>query len=116
MTNKTLPKTVRGKRPQMFETQGLDYVMAMTLALAEEVSALRDRLDLVERVANDKGIVLANEIEGYALDEEALVERETRRQAYLARIFAVYSQELSEFDAIDSSEKHQDLLDEIAQL
>jgi len=116
MTEKTLPKTVRGKRPQMFDDRGVDYVMAIALALAEEVSALRDRLDLVERVANEKGLVLADEIEGYTLEEDALVEREERRQAYLARIFAVYGQEVSEFGAIDSVEKHQDLLDEIAEL
>lgn len=109
-----VPKTVRGKRPQMFDERGLDYVMAITMALAEEVSALRDRLDLVERVAHKKGVVLSDEIEGFALDDAALTEREVRRQAYMDRLFAVYHQETSEQGGIDTSEKYQSLLDEIA--
>ena len=109
-----LPKTVRGKRPQIFDDRGVDYVMAIALVLAEEVSALRDRLDLVERIADDKGVILADEIENYSLDEAALATRETRRQAYLERLFAVYQQEQSELGGVSTPEQYQGILDEIA--
>ena len=89
MTKPNLPKTVRGKRPQFFDNRSVDYVMGITLALAEEVSAMRDRLDLIERVADKKGIILAKEIEDYHFDDNALAERETRRQDYLDRLMAV---------------------------
>ena len=115
MSEMKLPKTIRGKRPQIFEDRGVDYVMAIALALAEEVSALRDRLDLVERVAHDKGIFLADEIESYQLDDAALAARERRRQAYLDRLFTVYQQEQSELGKVDSAEKYQELLDEFAE-
>ena len=47
----TLTKTVRGKRPKIYDNQGMDHLMAMTTALIQEVAVLRDRIDLVERVA-----------------------------------------------------------------
>lgn len=114
MTKPVLPKTVRGKRPQFFDNRSIDYVMGITMALAEEVSSMRDRLDLIERVADKKGIILAEEIETHTLDDKALVERETRRQGYVDRLFAVMHQEISEFGEIDSHESYQGLLDEIA--
>lgn len=115
MTDASIPKTVRGKRPQMFEERGVDYVMAIALALAEEVSSLRDRLDLVERVADSKGLIIADEIESFELSESALTNREERRQAYLDRLFAVYQQEKSEIGVIASDEHYKKILDEIAQ-
>ena len=115
MTDKTLVKTVRGKRPQIFDDHGVDYVMAMTLALAEEVSVLRDRLDLVERVAADKGVIISDEIEGYHLDETALQEREVKRQAFMDRLFAIFHQEASELGGVRSADDYQKILDEIAE-
>lgn len=114
MSEMKLPKTVRGKRPQIFDDRGVDYVMAIALALAEEVSALRDRLDLIERVAHEKGVILSEDIEGHSLDEAALAARETKRQAYLDRLFAIYQQEQSELGGVSTSEQYQELLDEIA--
>lgn len=109
-----VPKTARGKRPKFFEDRSVDYVMAMSMALIEEVAVLRDRLDLVERVAEKKGLLLSDELEKFEFDETALTERETRRRDYMDRLFAVFHQEAAELGEIDSSEKYQALLDEIA--
>ena len=115
MSEKTLVKTVRGKRPQIFDDRGVDYAMAITMALAEEVSVLRDRMDLVERVAADKGVIIANDIENYHLDEAALQEREKSRQAFMDRLFAIFHQEASELGEVRSSDDYQKILDEIAE-
>lgn len=107
-------KTVKGKRPKIYENQGLDHLMAMTTALVQEVAVLRDRLDLIERVAESKGIVMSEEIESFVLDQEALEARELWRTKYLARIFAIFEQEAAELAAKDTSEKYQKTLDDIA--
>jgi len=60
-------KTVRGKRPKIYEQQGLDHLMAITTALVQEVAVLRDRIDLVERVAESKGVIIQDEIENFTL-------------------------------------------------
>lgn len=109
-----LTKTVRGKRPKIYDHQGMDHLMAMTTTLIQEVAVLRDRLDLVERVAESKGVVLQDEIEGFTLDQAALEARELWRNKYMARIFAIFEQEASELAAKDTSTKYQDTLDHIA--
>ena len=110
----TVTRTVKGKRPKLYDNQGLDHIMAMTTALIQEVAVLRDRLDLVERVAGSKGLVLNDEIERFTLDQSALEERELWRTKYMARIFAIFEQEAAELAAKDTSETYQKTLDQIA--
>ena len=107
-------KIVKGKRPNFFDEPGVDYLMAMTTTLIQEVAVLRDRVDLLERVADSKGVVLQEEIESFELDERALTEREVRRNTYLSRIFAIFEQEQAQLQAKDTSKRYQNTLDEIA--
>ena len=81
--------TAKGKRPIYFENPETDKLLAMVLALAEEVSVLRDRLDTVERLAQAKGLLSQAEIEAYQPDPQATVEREQQRSAYIARILRI---------------------------
>ena len=99
----------------MFEDRGVDYVMAIAVALAEELSTLRDRLDLVERIAHDKGIILSKEIEDHTFDDDALKTREVNRQAYLERVFAIYAQETSEIGEVSTPEAYEKILEELAE-
>ena len=110
----TVTKTVRGKRPKIYDHQGLDHLMAITTALVQEVAVLRDRIDLVERVAQSKGIIIRDEIEAFTLQQNDLEARELWRTKYLARIYAIFEQETAELAAKDTSAKYQDTLDHIA--
>jgi len=110
----TVTRTVRGKRPKIYPNDGQDHIMAMTMALVQEVAVLRDRVDLVERVAESKGIILSDEIESFELNQTALEEREIWRNNYMARIFAIFEQEAAELQAKDTSEAYQKTLDDIA--
>ena len=110
----TVTKTVRGKRPKIYDHQGLDHLMAMTTALVQEVAVLRDRIDLVERVAESKGIIIQDEIESFALQQEDLEARELWRTKYLSRIYAIFEQEAAELAAQETSAKYQETLDHIA--
>ncbi|WP_298199889.1 hypothetical protein [Novosphingobium sp.] len=77
----------RGKRPQFYDTPGLDEAMGMIMVLASELCVIRDRLDSAERVARAHGIDLAAGIETLQLDQAALEEREARRQDFLQRLY-----------------------------
>lgn len=110
----TVKRTVRGKRPKIYEQQGLDHLMAITTALVQEVAVLRDRIDIVERVASSKGIIMQDEIEAFVLKQNDLEERELWRTKYLARIYAIFEQEAAELAVKDTSAKYQDTLDYIA--
>ena len=110
----TVTKTVRGKRPKIYDQEGLDYLMAITTALVQEVAVLRARIDLVERVAESKGIILQDEVEAFELKQEDLEAREMWRMKYLGRIYAIFEQEAAELAAKDTSDKYQEVLDHIA--
>jgi hypothetical protein len=79
----------KGKRPIYFENPETDKLLAMVLALAEEVSVLRDRLDTIERLTQAKGLLAQAEIDAYQPDPQAAAERDQQRAAYIARILRI---------------------------
>ncbi|HEY9861734.1 MAG TPA: hypothetical protein V6D16_19705 [Candidatus Obscuribacterales bacterium] len=89
-----MTKFAKGKRPIYFENPETDKLLAMVLALAEEVSVLRDRLDTIERLTQAKGLLSQTEIETFQLDPQAANEREQRRAAYIARILRIVQTDL----------------------
>ena len=88
-----MPRTAKGQRPHFFDDPQIDKLLAIIMALAGEVSVLRERLDTLERLAEAKGLVLRDEIEAYRADDSAAAERERWRADYLERILRVVHQE-----------------------
>ena len=84
----------KGKRPQYFEDPALDRLLSITMALAGEVSVLRERLDTVERLLEAKGGLRREDIETYAPDRDAAFERGARTREYIARILRGVQQDL----------------------
>lgn len=102
----------RGKRPQFYEAPGLDQAMSMILVLASEFSALRDRLDTVERVASEHGLGAA--IEAYVPPQDVLEEREARRQAFLDRLYYLALKDAAEAAEADTAERYKTTIEDIA--
>ena len=109
-----LPRTVRGKRPEFFETPGVDDTVSMVLILAQELAVLRERLDTAERIAVARGLDLAAEIEAFPLDQPVLEEREQWRQDFYARLFTVARQRRSELEQKHSAQTYQETLEQVA--
>ncbi|WP_260928470.1 hypothetical protein [Novosphingobium sp. 9] len=105
----------RGKRPEFYDTPGLDEAMSMILVLANEISVMRDRLDSAERVAKINGLDLAAGIETLQLDQAALEEREARRQDFLRRLYYVQLKDAAEAAAAETREGYSATITEIAQ-
>ncbi len=109
-----LPRNVRGKRPEFFETSGVDEAISMILALAQDVAALRERLDSAEIVASRHGIALGPEIEALVLDDAALASREAWRQAFYERLFYLSAQRRSELELRQTAEGYRQTIEDIA--
>jgi hypothetical protein len=103
-----------GKRPDFYDTPGLDQAMAMIMTLANELSVLRDRLDSAERVAKASGLDLAAGIETLELDQAALEEREERRQDFLRRLFYLQLKDADEAAKAHTAEGFNQTIAEIA--
>ncbi|MBC2669882.1 hypothetical protein ACFOON_00095 [Novosphingobium piscinae] len=105
----------RGKRPEFYETEGLDQAMSMIMVLASELCVVRDRLDSAERVAKAHGIDLAAGIETLVFDQAALEEREARRQEFMRRLFYVQLKDADEAAQAQTAEGYTRTIAEIAE-
>ena len=81
-----------GKRPYFLDPQ-VERVLAITMAVAQELAVSRQRVDTLERLLRAKGIIAADEIERFAPDPDAAAERALWTQEYLARILRIVQQE-----------------------
>ena len=100
----------KGKRPYFFSDQDVEKVMSITMAVAQELAVARQRIDTLERLLEQKGVLARDEIEGFAPDAEATRERSGWHQEYIARILRIIQQER---EAISESEPGGADLDEI---
>lgn len=65
MSEPEIPRRARGRRNQYFAADGVDEIISMVLELTAEVSALRERQYLLERVLEARGIDAEAGIEHY---------------------------------------------------
>ena len=83
-------------RPRYLLPEDNDKIMIMLVALMSEVSALRDRLDTHEAVADLGSTATTGAIEAYELTSERHLARETNRQAMLKRVLRAITEERDE--------------------
>lgn len=83
-------------RPRYLQPEDSDKIMIMLVALMSEVSALRDRLDTHEAVADLGGTATTEAIESYELTAERHQLREANRQAMLKRVLRAITEERDE--------------------
>lgn len=81
-----------GKRPY-FMTPEVERVLAIALAIAQELAVARARIDTLERLLERKGLLDRGDIERFAPTPEEAAERGLWTQEYIARILRIVQQE-----------------------
>ncbi|MEM1261266.1 MAG: hypothetical protein AAGH76_02590 [Pseudomonadota bacterium] len=112
--NESVTRYAKGKRPGFYDDPAIDEAMSMIMVLASELSVLKDRLDTVERVFENKATITRADIEAYQPDEDVLASREAERQAFLKRLFFVANKRANELAANDTSERYAEVLETTA--
>lgn len=102
-----------GKRP-WFLDEDVETVLTITLAVSQELAVARQRVDTLERLLESKNVLSREEIETYAPDSRAAVERAEWTQEYLARVLRAFQQRNEAADKSDEVAS-EDLGDELAQ-
>lgn len=87
----------KGKRPFFLKNQDTEKVLAVTMAVAQELAVMRERLDTVERLLETKGIS-QEDIENFTPTKAQAEQRGAWTQEYLARILRIYQQEIEGLD------------------
>ena len=85
-SEKNIPRKAKGKRPQYFEDPAVDKLHLMLMAVMEELSVTKDRMDTIERMIEDKGLFKRNSIDNFKPTPEAEIERTQQRLQYISRV------------------------------
>ncbi|AFY49197.1 hypothetical protein Nos7524_3403 [Nostoc sp. PCC 7524] len=101
----------KGKRPYFFADPAVERLLNITMAIAMEHAVTRERLDTIERLLADKGILSQSEIDAYEPDKTAAEQRQRWQAEYISRILRIIQQEL---EALKYPEQNQDI-EEIAE-
>lgn len=105
MTN--IRRSARGKRPAFFEDASVDRVVSMLLELMSEVWVLKERLHVLEKVADDEGLQLSEKIEAYRSSEGEEAELSKARQEFIQTILRALS------DNFENRAVFQQMIDEM---
>ncbi len=109
-----MARKAKGKRPNYTGDPLTDQLLSMVMALAGEVSVLRERLDTIERLAGEKGIFSATDIDAYQPDAEALEARDKWRADFLDRVLWIVRAELESHEAGETTEGYAAMVAEIS--
>lgn len=107
--NHLVNKNAKGRRPQFLGTKAEEHLMSMTMALMQELAVTRERVDTLERVLEQKGILSKPEINTFTPDAEAEVERQAAHHKLIASVMRSMEQEvhaLKEQVKPDANELH----------
>ena len=84
----------KGKRPNFLDDPAVERVLSITMALAAELSVARERIDTLERVLLQRGVLAADDIERYVPDAAVQAERNAWGRAYIARLLRLIDQDV----------------------
>lgn len=104
----------KGRRPYFFDDPAIDKLLSITMALAGEVAVARERLDTIERLLAQKGVLQAEEIDAYRPDEAAKDERALWRADYLARVLRILQNEYEALDQGRADDDYESVVRELA--
>lgn len=84
----------QGKRPEYFSDAMSEQHYSITMALVAELAVARERIDTLERVLQQNGLLDTDAIDQYIPDDTAATERQTAQMEYSARIFRALQQQV----------------------
>ena len=84
-----LQKHAKGQRPSFFDDPAVDKLLAMLLASCGETSVLRDRVDTLERLIEEKGLLSRAEVDNYQPSKAVIAERDEQREQYLSQVLRI---------------------------
>lgn len=87
-------RRAHGKRPQFLDDPATERVLSIAMALAGELSVARERIDTLERLLEQHGVIQRSEIESFVPDAAAQTERTAWGREYIARILRIVDQDV----------------------
>ena len=90
-------------RLAFFADPDVDRVLGITMSVAQEVAAVAEKLDSLERLLVQAGVLPAGALAGYVATPDVARERLDVQEAFVARLLRVVEQELVALGSADVS-------------
>ncbi len=100
---KPLARAAKGRKPQYFADPATDKLLSMVLALTQELSVARDRIDTLERLLDRAGVLAARTVDEYLPTPEEAAARATLRAGMIRRVFRAAEKEAQDLDRAAAS-------------
>lgn len=91
-----LQRTAKGKRPQYFSDPAIDKLLNIVMAMMGELSVARDRIDALERLLDEAGVLDRQRVENYHPEPAVDAERQAARMQMIARVLRIIQKDLEE--------------------
>jgi hypothetical protein len=96
--------SVRGKPQTFFEARGVDELVAISMALAQELWTVKERQAVMESIVRNKGIMVDEEIERHEFSDSERAAMDSEREAFIDRIFFVLKEQAEGLKVADPDE------------
>ncbi len=106
----------KGGRPYFFDDPTVEKVLNIAMAVATELAVVRERLDTLERVLEQKGISVRAAIENFEPNDIEAEERQSLHARYIARILRIVQQEIQAVANPENNKDMHTIADEINQM
>jgi len=87
----SLPRSSKGQRPNFFDDPSIDQMMTFFFELMTEVAVVRERMDTIERLLDEKETISRADIEAYRADATVEAERTEWRNGYFQRVMRMHA-------------------------
>ena len=105
----------KGARPYFFDDPAVERVLNITMAISMELAVTRERMDSIERLLEEKGLMTREEIDKYIpKTKEIETERQQAHSEYISRIMRIIQQEMEQLKNPDKT--LQEIADDINEM
>jgi hypothetical protein len=87
-------RRAKGKRPFFLEDPAVERVLSITMAVATELAVARERIDTLERLLVQRGVLQAGDIDAFEPDAAARAERDAWGREYINRVLRMIDQDV----------------------
>ena len=104
----------KGKRPFFLDSADDERLLNILLVVVQELAVTRERMDTIERLLAQRGVLTAADIEGFAPSKAEADARGAWTQEYIARVFRILQQDKEALLTDDDSAE--EVADELAKV
>ena len=109
-------RRAKGKRPHFFRDPDVERVLNIAMVLAMENAVTHQRLDALERLVEQKGLLSREELEQFSPTPDAEAQRTLWMKEYIARVLRIVQQETEAMESGAMDVPMEEVMDQLRNL